>query len=187
MEGPHTCSPPSNPHPPEDVIRAKLTVILRLWRPVTGCFELKQKTHYNPKRPWKKLRKYPPSLAVRRWVGYSVSRRPSAWSAPEPSPLLSFPFRFYLTGVLVAVTSEIYSFHCRLWWKKKGTNKLLAGKHSACASLMVSLLPSSRIPDRGRELQQNSLLIASRRPVRARSLNVSLQKAMKRFELMLPV
>lgn len=139
MEGPHTCSPPSNPHPPEDVIRAKLTVILRLWRPVTGCFELKQKTHYNPKRPWKKLRKYPASRAVRRWVGYSVSQRPSAWSAPKPSPLLSFPFRFYLTGLLVAVTSEFYSFHCRLWWgKKKGTNKLLAGKHSACASLMVS-------------------------------------------------
>lgn len=39
------------PHPPEDVIRAKLTVILRLCRPVTGCFELNKKTHYNPKRP----------------------------------------------------------------------------------------------------------------------------------------
>lgn len=64
------------PRPPEDVIRAKLTVILRLWRPVTGCFELKQKTHCNPKRPWK-----------------DISAMGRLFSQPETLSLLSFPFR----------------------------------------------------------------------------------------------
>lgn len=84
IEGPHTCSLPSNPHPPEDVIRAKLTVILRLWRPVTGCFELKQKTHYNPKRPWKKAQEIS-----------TISFRPSLgrlFSQPETlSPVVLHP------------------------------------------------------------------------------------------------
>lgn len=122
-------APPSHlhPHPREDVTWAKLTVILRLWRPVTGCFELKQKTHYNPKRR----------------SGNDANHHPLLHQlVPQPDPQPGSPPPTHNSILLLdnQCTSQCHwcfiFFYNQQW--KKCTNKLLGGKHSTCASAMVS-------------------------------------------------
>lgn len=120
MEGPHTCSPPSSPHPPEDVIRAKLTVILRLWRPVTGCFELKQKTHYNPKRPWKKSSGNISHLAPPLARFFSQDPQPGH---PPPPLVLVFHSVPEPTDLPVAVAGALFSFRDRQWWERSAQTR----------------------------------------------------------------